>query len=72
MRRITRCTTAGRRALAAVAADDMATAQREVAAMREASGRILQALDAFGREYPATVRAERRPLPEKPGNMAAA
>jgi len=62
----------GRKALAALAADDKATVQREVAAMREASGRVLQALDAFGREYPSTVEAERRVLPGGPSNSAAA
>ena len=60
---------AGRRALAALAADDMATAKREVAAMREASGRILHFLDAFGREFPATVGAARQSAPDE---MAAA
>jgi len=60
---------AGRRALAALAADDMATAKREVAAMREASGRILHFLDAFGREFPATVWAARQSAPDE---MAAA
>ena len=62
----------GRKALAALAANDMATVQREVAAMRAASGRVLQALDAFGREYPSTVEAERRVLPGGPSNSAAA
>ncbi len=62
----------GRKALAALAADDKAPVQREVAAMREASGRVLQALDAFGREYPSTVEAERRVLPGGPSNSAAA
>jgi hypothetical protein len=44
----------GVRALAAVAADDSAKIQSAVAAMRQASGRVLQCLDAFGAEYPAT------------------
>ena len=62
----------GRRALAALAADDMTTAQREVAAMREASGRILQNLDAFGREYPTTVATSRQTLCSEPANLLAA
>ncbi len=48
----------GRRALAALATNDLAAAQREVAGMREASGHILQNLDAFGREFPATIEAK--------------
>jgi hypothetical protein len=32
--------------------------------MREASTRVLQALDAFGREYPSAIRADRQMLPE--------
>ncbi len=43
---------AGRKALAALSVDDLPAAQQQVAAMREASTRVLQALDAFGREYP--------------------
>ena len=62
----------GRKALAALAAGDTATARREVALLREASGRILQNLDAFGREYPSTVRAERQTSPGKPRELAAA
>jgi methyl-accepting chemotaxis protein len=55
---------AGRKALAALSIDDLPTAQQEVAAMREASTRVLQALDAFGREYPSAIRADRQMLPE--------
>ena len=63
---------AGRKALTALAVDDQASARREVAVMREASGRILQNLDAFGREYPATVGAARQMLPDRQGSLAAA
>jgi hypothetical protein len=62
----------GHKALAALAADDLARAQREVVAMREASGRVLQGLDAFGREYPATVGVGRQVLSGRPNSMAAA
>ena len=41
----------GRKALAALATDDMAAAEREIATLREASNRVMQSLDAFGREY---------------------
>jgi hypothetical protein len=46
----------GRRAMAALAIDDTAAAQREVAAMCKASGQVMENLDAFGREFPATIR----------------
>ncbi len=62
----------GRKALAALAADDVAAAQREVVAMREASGRVLQALDAFGREYPTALRAARDGQSDQAGSLAAA
>jgi methyl-accepting chemotaxis protein len=45
----------GRKALAAAAADDMATAQRHVAEMRQHSEQVLRCLDEFGRAYPATI-----------------
>jgi methyl-accepting chemotaxis protein len=51
---------AGYRALAALAAGDLAKAETGVAAMREASGRVLQCLDAFGRDYVATFEAANR------------
>ena len=63
---------AGRKAVAALAADDVAAAQREVAAMREASNRVLECLDAFGREYLAAVEAERQSRQGRPIMMAAA
>ncbi len=44
----------GRRALVALAADDVAAARRCVADMRSQSERVLSCLDTFGREYPAT------------------
>jgi hypothetical protein len=62
----------GQKALAALGADDMATAQREVATMREASGRVLQNLDAFGREYPVAAAAAHQASRGKPSSMAAA
>ena len=62
----------GRRALAALAVDDMAAAQREVAAMREASGEVLEGLDAFGREFPGTIRAGRQMPADRQRSMAAA
>ena len=45
----------GRRALLALQAGDVAGAEREVAAMRAASQRVLDGLAAFGREYPSTI-----------------
>ncbi len=62
----------GRRALAAFAVDDMAAAQREVAAMREASGQVMEALDAFGREYSSTIRAGRQMPADRQSSVAAA
>jgi hypothetical protein len=62
----------GRRALAALIVDDMAAAQREVAAMHKASGQVLEALDAFGREFPASIRAGRQIPAERQSSMAAA
>ena len=44
---------AGRRALAAVVADDMEAAQCHVAEMRQSSATILRCLDEFGSAYPA-------------------
>jgi methyl-accepting chemotaxis protein len=61
----------GRKALDALAAGDMASAQRAVAAMREASGHVLQHLDAFGREYSAIAETERKVSAGKPGSLAA-
>jgi methyl-accepting chemotaxis protein len=49
---------AGSRALAALAGDDMTKARHDVEVMRAASGRVLQCLDAFGREYPSTLETE--------------
>ncbi len=63
---------AGRRALAALTVDDMAAAQREVAAMRKASGQVMENLDAFGREFPVTIRAERQMPADRQSGMAAA
>ena len=62
----------GRRALAALATNDLAAAQREVAAMREASGQILQNLEAFGREFPATIAARGQTPRGGQGTLAAA
>lgn len=62
---------AGRKALAALSVDDLPAAQQQVAAMREASTRVLQALDAFGREYPSAIRADRQMLPEIGSRTAA-
>ena len=49
----------GRKALAALAGDDMAAAQRHVAEMRQHSDRVLHGLDEFGRAYLGTVGADR-------------
>ncbi len=49
----------GRQALAALAAGDLATAQRAIAEMRQQSERVLRCLDEFGQEYPATITQER-------------
>jgi methyl-accepting chemotaxis protein len=46
---------AGRKVLSAMSAGDMEAARRAVAVMHEASVRVQQDLDAFGREYPAVV-----------------
>ena len=70
--RITSVHDSGRRALAALATDDLAAAQREVAAMREASGQVMENLDAFGREFPVTIRAERQMPADRQSSMAAA
>ena len=51
---------AGRRALAALAVEDMAEARREVAAMQTASIGVQSALDAFGREFPSVMGTEAR------------
>jgi methyl-accepting chemotaxis protein len=48
----------GSRALTALANDDLPKAERGVAAMREASSRVLLCLDAFGREYVADFAAK--------------
>ena len=50
---------AGRRALAAVVADDLTTAQRCVAEMRQHSEHVLHCLDDFGRAFPTTIGADR-------------
>jgi hypothetical protein len=47
----------GRQALAALSADDRAAAQRFTADMRAQSQRVLQCLEDFTREYPATFTA---------------
>ena len=62
---------AGRRALAALAAADTPGAQREVAAMREASRQVLQDLDLFGREYLAAFEAGRSEQHGEPPGLAA-
>jgi hypothetical protein len=62
----------GRKALAALALDDMAMAQREVAAMRQASGQVIECLDAFGREFPVTIRTGRQMPADRQSSMAAA
>jgi methyl-accepting chemotaxis protein len=54
---------AGRRALVALAAGDMTTAQSCVTEMRANSDRVMSCLDQFGREFPATV-AQRHDQPE--------
>jgi hypothetical protein len=52
---------AGARTLVALVAGDMTTlAQRELGAMRQASERIMQALDEFGSTYPSTIGAATR------------
>jgi hypothetical protein len=48
------------RALAALAANDLPKATAGVTAMREASGRVLQCLDAFGPDYAATFEPARQ------------
>jgi methyl-accepting chemotaxis protein len=50
----------GRRALAALAADDMATTQRCVSEMQQHSTAVLRCLDEFGRAYPSTIGADSR------------
>ena len=52
----------GRNALAAVIANNMAAAQRHVAAMRRQSEEVLRGLDEFGQAYPATLGSERSTL----------
>jgi methyl-accepting chemotaxis protein len=51
---------AGARALVALVAGDMALARRELAAVRQASERVIQILDEFGRVYPSTIPATAR------------
>src|SRR4051794_19275189 len=46
---------AGARALVALVAGDMALARRELAAVRQASERVMKTLDEFGRAYPSTI-----------------
>ncbi len=57
----------GVRALAALASGDLVKAERAIAAMREASVRVLTCLDTFGREYPAAfaAAAQRQRPPEQ-------
>jgi methyl-accepting chemotaxis protein len=50
---------AARRALVALAGQDMATAQREVEEMRRQSECVTRCLDEFGRTYPTTFVADR-------------
>ena len=50
---------AGHQALDALAAGNAAAAQAGVATMRQHSARVLQCLDAFGREFPSTVMVDR-------------
>jgi methyl-accepting chemotaxis protein len=50
---------AGRRALGAHVAGDMTTAEHHVGEMRQYSERVLQCLDEFGRDYPATITQDR-------------
>jgi len=38
----------------------MALARRELGAVRQASERVMQMLDEFGRAYPSTMTAEAR------------
>jgi methyl-accepting chemotaxis protein len=49
----------GRKALAALAGDNMPAAQRHVAEMRQHSDQVLRCLDEFGRAYPSTMDANR-------------
>ena len=48
---------AAARAIVALSVGDVTAAQREVAAMRDASTRVLGGLDAFARAYPGTMGA---------------
>jgi len=48
---------AATRALVALSVGDLTDAQREAAAMRDASKRVLAGLDAFAQAYPATIGA---------------
>jgi len=48
----------GRKALVALAADDITTAQRCVADMRQQSEQVLRHLDEFGRGYPTTINPD--------------
>jgi hypothetical protein len=61
----------GRMALAALTANNIAMAEREVATMREASGRVMRSLDAFGQEYASAFEARRESSDGKPGTLAA-
>ena len=53
-------------------AGEFAVAQREAAVMREASVRTLQALDAFGVEYPGTLGGRQQTLHDTQGARVAA
>jgi hypothetical protein len=46
--------------LVALVAEDMTLARRELTAMRQASERVMQALDEFGSLYPSTIEAAAR------------
>jgi methyl-accepting chemotaxis protein len=48
----------GRKALAALADDDMIAAERHVAEMRRHSEQVLRSLDEFGRAYPSTMGSD--------------
>jgi methyl-accepting chemotaxis protein len=51
----------GRQAMLALAAGDRERAEAAADALRQHSQRVLACLDAFAREYPATLGAERQP-----------
>ena len=62
---------AGRKALAALAADDTQTAEKEIIALRAASSRVVESLDAFAVEFAVAASASKA-LPGRPiGPLAA-